>query len=178
MQNSSALGDACDWIPQMIMHKLSGSTERIDFLHFATVAARAALSLPAKIEDELEKTREKGTRHLNLETYAGHYWNTLYNFRIDVSVWNGRLYMTFQGTVNETYELRHYHHHSWTWNMSHDETAKQGRYPTRPWISYIVEFDCGENEEAQALLWKYDEEHPEPGVFVLEEGSRRAEDRN
>ncbi|KAG4260192.1 hypothetical protein FPRO04_08738 [Fusarium proliferatum] len=178
MQNSSALGDACDWIPQMIMHKLSGSTERIDFLHLATVAARAALSLPAKIEDELEKTREKGTRHLNLETYTGHYWNTLDNFRIDVSVWNGRLYMTFQGIVNETYEPRHYHHHSWTWNMSHDETAKQGRYPTRPWISYIVKSDCGENEEAQALLWKYDEEHPEPGVFVLEEGSRRAEDRN
>lgn len=173
MQNSSGLGDACDWIPQMIIHKLSGSTESIDFLHLTTVAARAALSLPEKIEDELETRRERGTRHLDLEAYTGRYWNALHNFRIDVSVLDGRLYMTFQGIVNETYELKHYHHHSWTWNASHNETAKQGRYPTRPWISYIIEFDCGENKEAQVLLWKYDEEHPEPGVFSLEEGSRR-----
>ncbi|KAG5756166.1 hypothetical protein H9Q70_001250 [Fusarium xylarioides] len=173
MQNSSGPGDACDWIPQMIIHKLSGSTKSVDFLHMATVAAKAALSLPEKIEDELKKRRERGTRLLDLEAYTGRYWNTLHNFRFDVSIRHGRLYMTFQGIESETYELRHYHHHSWTWNVSHNETAKQGRYPTRPWISYIIEFDCGESEEAQALLWKYDEEHPEPGVFVLEQGSRR-----
>ncbi|KAF5718742.1 beta-lactamase family [Fusarium mundagurra] len=173
MQNSSGLGDACDWIPQMIIHKLSGSTESIDFPHFATVAANAALSLPVKIDDELGKRQERGTRHLDLEAYTGRYWNALHNFRIDVSIRHGRLYMTFQGIVNETYELRYYHQHSWTWNVSHNETANLGRYPTRPWISYIIEFDCMESEEARALLWKYDEEHPEPGVFVLEEGSRR-----
>lgn len=64
-------------------------------------------------------------------------------------------------------------HTTWTWNVSHDETAKLGRYLNRPWISYIIEFDCEENKDAHVLLWKYDEEHPEPGVFVLEEGSRR-----
>ncbi|SCO46630.1 uncharacterized protein FFMR_08638 [Fusarium fujikuroi] len=165
MQNSSGLGDACDWIPQIIMHTLSGSTERIGFLHLATVAVRAALSLPEKIDDELETRRERGTRHMNLEAYTGRYWNALQNFRIDVKILNGRLSMTFQGILNETYELRHYHHHLWTWNVSHNETAKQGRYPTKPWISYIIELDCGENKEAQVLLWKYDEEHPEPGVF-------------
>ncbi|KAF5253694.1 hypothetical protein FANTH_1386 [Fusarium anthophilum] len=54
MQNSSVLGDACDWIPQMIIHKLSGSTGSIDFLRLATMAAKAALFLPEEIEDELE----------------------------------------------------------------------------------------------------------------------------
>ncbi|SCN87236.1 uncharacterized protein FFE2_06314 [Fusarium fujikuroi] len=83
MQNSSGLGDACDWIPQIIMHTLSGSTERIGFLHLATVAVRAALSLPEKIDDELETRRERGTRHMNLEAYTGRYWNALQNFRID-----------------------------------------------------------------------------------------------
>ncbi|KAF5563743.1 beta-lactamase transpeptidase [Fusarium phyllophilum] len=173
MQNSSGLCDACDWIPQMIVHKLSGSTESIEFLHLATVAAKAALSLPEKIEDELQKRRERGTRHLDLKAYTGRYWNALHNFSIDVGVLNGHLYMTFQGIVNETYELRHYHHHSWTWNVSHNETAKQGRYPTRPWNFYIIEFNCGENEKAKSLLWRYDEKHPEPCVFILEEGSRR-----
>ncbi|KAF5600689.1 beta-lactamase transpeptidase [Fusarium pseudoanthophilum] len=173
MQNSSGLGDACDWIPQMIIHKLSGSTESIDFPRLAIAAAKAALSLSEKIEDELQKRRERGTSHLDLKAYTGRYWNALHNFHIDVSIRNSHLYMTFQGIGNETYELKHYYHHSWTWNVSHNETAKLGRYPNRPWISYIIEFDCGEHEEAQALLWKYDEEHPEPGVFKLEEGSRR-----
>ncbi|KAF5622395.1 beta-lactamase transpeptidase [Fusarium tjaetaba] len=166
MQNSSGLGDACDWIPQMIIHKLSGSTGSIDFPRLATAAAKAALSLPEKIEGELQKRRERGTGHLDLQAYTGRYWNDLRNFRINVSVRHSRLYMTFRGIVNETYELRHYHHHSWTWNVSHNETAKSGRYPNRPWVAYIVEFDCGENKEAHALLWKYDEEHPEPGVFL------------
>ncbi|KAF9770016.1 hypothetical protein IL306_012483, partial [Fusarium sp. DS 682] len=70
---------------------------------------------------------------------------------------------------NETYELRHYHHHSWTWNVSHNETAKQGRFPTRPWMSYLIEFDCGETDEAQSLRWMYDEDLPEPAVFSLED---------
>ncbi|KAG5759194.1 hypothetical protein H9Q72_012682 [Fusarium xylarioides] len=173
MQNSSGLGDACDWIPQMIIHQLSGSTESIDFPHLATAAGKSALSLPEKIDDELEKRRERGTRHLDLEAYTGRYWNALHNFRIDVNAVGGRLSMKFQGIVNETYELRHYHHHSWTWNVSHNETAKQGRYPTRPWNFYIIEFNCGENEEVKSLLWRYDEEHPEPCVFILDEGSRR-----
>ncbi|KAF5565556.1 beta-lactamase family [Fusarium napiforme] len=173
MQNSSGLGDACDWIPQMITHKLSGSTESIDFPGLAIVAAKAALSLPEKIEDELQKRRESGTSHLDPEAYTGRYWNDLRNFRIDVKVLNGRLYMNFQGIASETFELRHYHHHSWTWNVTHNETAKLGRHPNRPWMPYIIEFDCGENKEAQALLWKYDEEHLEPRVFKLEEGSRR-----
>ncbi|KAF4439765.1 D-aminoacylase [Fusarium acutatum] len=107
MQNSSGLGDAYDWIPEIIIQKLSGSTECIDFLHLAAVAAKTALSLPVKIQDELQKRRERGTRHLDLEAYTGRYWNALQNFSIDVSIRNDRLYMNFQDIVNETYELRH-----------------------------------------------------------------------
>jgi hypothetical protein len=143
MQKSSGLGDACNGIPQMIIHKLSRSTESIGFPHFATMAAKTALSLPEKAEDELHKRREKGTSHLDLEAYTGRYWNALHNFHIDVSIRHSCLYMNFQGIANETYELRHYHHHSWTWNVSHNETARLGRYPNRPWISYIIQFNCG-----------------------------------
>ncbi|KAH7255205.1 beta-lactamase/transpeptidase-like protein [Fusarium redolens] len=144
MQNSSGLGDACDWIPHMIIQKLSGSTENIDFRQLSSMAAKAAPALAEKIEPDLEKGRERGTKHLGLEAYTGHYWNALHNFRIDVSVRHGRLYMKFQGIENENYELRYYYHHSWIWNVSHNDTAKQGRFPTRPWSSYIIEFNCGD----------------------------------
>ncbi|KAM0080956.1 hypothetical protein ACKRZS_006886 [Fusarium odoratissimum] len=58
MQNSSGLGDACDWIPQMVIHKLSGSTKTIEFPQLATVAAKAAPGFSEKIQDELQKRRE------------------------------------------------------------------------------------------------------------------------
>ncbi|KAH7164960.1 beta-lactamase/transpeptidase-like protein [Fusarium sp. MPI-SDFR-AT-0072] len=131
MQNSSGLGDA---------------TENIDFQQLAIMAAKAAPKLAENIEAELEKRRKNGTKPLDIKAYTGCYWNALCNFHIDVRVHGGRLYMNFQGIENETYELRHYHHHSWTWNVSHNETSKQGRFPTRLWISYIIEFDCGEKE--------------------------------
>ncbi|KAF5586006.1 beta-lactamase transpeptidase [Fusarium subglutinans] len=119
-QHSSGLGDACDWIPQMIVHKLSGRAKSIDFLKFlnlTTVAAKAAPDPAVKMEDELQMRRERGTGHSNLEAYTGRYWNSLRNSRINVSVRNDPLYVNFQGIVNETYELRHYHHNSWTWNV-------------------------------------------------------------
>ena len=56
--------------------------------------------------------------------------------------------------------------------MSYNETARQGRFQTQPWVSYKVEFDCGAGKAAESLLWIYDAEYPAPGVFILEEGSR------
>ncbi|KAI7769632.1 hypothetical protein LZL87_003122 [Fusarium oxysporum] len=102
MQNSSGLGDACDWIPQMIIQKLMGSTENIDFQQLAIMAAKAAPKLAENIEAELEKRRKNGTKPLDIKAYTGCYWNALCNFHIDVRVHGGRLYMNFQGIENET----------------------------------------------------------------------------
>ncbi|QPC78178.1 hypothetical protein HYE68_008930 [Fusarium pseudograminearum] len=174
LQNSTGLCDACDWIPQLIIHELSGPGRTdIDFEELATDAAKTGKELADRINDELEIRREKDTQPLELKAYTGRYWNQLRNFHIDVSVDNyGDLHMTFQGMKDESYKLRHFHHNLFAWNVSHDETAKQGRFQTRPWLSYLIEFQCGEGSEADGLLWMYDVELEAPALFSLEEGSR------
>ncbi|CAF3474023.1 hypothetical protein SNK03_010691 [Fusarium graminearum] len=174
LQNSTGLCDACDWIPQLIIHELSGpGRNNIDFKELATKAAKTGTELANKINDELEKRQEKDTKPLELKAYMGRYWNQLHNFHIDVSVDNdGDLRMTLQGMKDESYKLRHYHHNSFVWNVSHNETAKQGRFQTRPWVSYLIEFQCGEGCACDGLRWKYDVELESPALFSLEDGSR------
>ncbi|KAM0229100.1 hypothetical protein ACHAPO_010255 [Fusarium lateritium] len=126
LQNSSGLCDACDWIPQLIIHQLSGTGRKhIDFEELATQAAKTGTQLADGINDELEKRREKDTKPLELRAYTGKYWNALRSFHIDVGVdKDGNLQMTLQGMRDESFKLRHYQHNSFVWNMSHDETAK------------------------------------------------------
>ncbi|CAG1996769.1 unnamed protein product [Fusarium graminearum] len=51
-----------DWIPQLIIHELSGpGRTNIDFTELATEAAKTGTELADKINDELEKRREKDT---------------------------------------------------------------------------------------------------------------------
>ncbi|KAM0541928.1 hypothetical protein ACHAO7_010229 [Fusarium culmorum] len=174
LQNLTGLCDACDWIPQLIIHELSGpGRTNIDFTELATEAAKTGTELADRINDELEKRREKDTQPLELKAYTDRYWNQLRNFHIDVSFDDdGDLHMTFQGMKDESYKLRHYHHNSFVWNVSHDETAKQGRFQTRPWVSYLIEFQCGEGSEADGLRWKYDADLESLTLFSLEEGFR------
>ncbi|CAF3537146.1 unnamed protein product [Fusarium graminearum] len=103
-----------DWIPQLIIHELSGpGRTNIDFTELATEAAKTGTELADRINDELEKRREKDTQPLELKAYTGRYWNQLRNFHINVNVDNnGDLRMTFQGMQDESYKLRHYHHNS------------------------------------------------------------------
>lgn len=174
LRNSTGLCDACDWIPWPIIHELSGpGRTNIDFTELATEAAMTGTELADRINDELEKRREKDTQPLELKAYTGRYWNQLRNFHIEVSVDNdGDLRMTLQSVKDESCKLRHYHHNSFVWNVAHDETAKQGRFKTRPWVSYLIEFQCGEGSEADGLRWKYDADLESPALFSLEEGSR------
>ncbi|KAI5457328.1 beta-lactamase/transpeptidase-like protein [Mariannaea sp. PMI_226] len=176
LQNSTGICDPCDWISQLVIHTLSEADARgIDFEALATTAAKSGTMLAAKIEAALEERRKKDTKPLELKAYTGRYWNDIKSFHIDITVHDddGGLYMRFQSMESETYKLRHYHDDSWVWNAPHNETAKQGRFQTRPWASYEVGFDCGaERSGAKSLQWKYDAELEAPGIFVLEEGSR------
>jgi hypothetical protein len=158
----------------MMIYQPSGpGRKNIDFKELATNAARTGTELAERINDELEKGREKDTKPLELKVYTGRYWNQLHNFRIDVCIDDeGHLRMTLQGMEDESYKLRHYHHNSFVWNVSDDETAKQGCFQTRPWLSDLIKFECGEGNPPDGLRWKYDVELESPALFSLEEGSR------
>ncbi|OBS20370.1 hypothetical protein FPOA_06743 [Fusarium poae] len=74
LQNSTRLRYACDWIPKMMIYQLSGpGLKHIDFKELATNAARTGTELADRVNDELEKGREKDTKPLEFKAYTGRY---------------------------------------------------------------------------------------------------------
>ena len=74
LQNSTRLGDACDWISQLILHTLSREEgQDIDFEKLATTARETSTTLASKIESTLEEKHEKNTKPLELKAYVGRY---------------------------------------------------------------------------------------------------------
>lgn len=175
LQNSTALCDPCDWIPQLVVQTIFGhGGDLIDFEKFAKTAAATGAGLTDAIEKQLQQEREPGTKPQKLTAYVGRYRNKANTFYIDIAVQeDGELYMCFQGLENETYRLRHYHRDIFVWNLSHNETARQGRFQTRPLCSYKIEFQSVDGHAGDVKInhlgWMYDESLLEPPVFLLEE---------
>ncbi|EFY96405.1 beta-lactamase and DUF3471 domain protein [Metarhizium robertsii] len=180
LQNSSALCDACDWVPQMLVQTiLSGSPQSdIDFVQLATVSAARGATLADEVEEKLQRSQEKGTNSRPLKEYVGRFWHRSKSFRIDVTVDSDEtLRMCFQGMPSETYSLRHLHHDVFVWNEPHDVTARRGRFQTRPVESYRIRFgSTSQGGVIDRLYWLYDETHAEPGLFRREGGAQLAGD--
>jgi hypothetical protein len=58
---------------------------------------------------------------------AGIYVNEDVAFSFKVVLRENRLALSFKGIDAETYELRHYQYDTYTWWISHNESAKRGR---------------------------------------------------
>lgn len=172
LQNSTALCDPCDWIPQMLVQTIvSGSqSSEINFEQLATVSAVNGAKLADEVEEKLQQSRETETTPQPLDKYVGRYWCKSKSFRIDVAIDNSKnLAMCFQGTPSETYHLRHYHHDVFVWNETHDATARRGRFQTRAMESYKIRFgSTSQDGKIDHLRWLYDETHAEPGTFIQE----------
>lgn len=175
LQNSTGLCDPCDWAPQLVMQTIFGREgDSVDFEKSAKIAAANGAGLADAIEKRLQQEREPGTKPQKLTAYVGRYRNKANTFCIDIAVQgDGELYMCFQGVENETYRLRHYHRDIFVWNLSHNETARQGRFQTRPLCSYKIEFHSLDGQAGDGkmnhLSWMYDESLLEPPVFLREE---------
>ncbi|KUJ12381.1 putative D-aminoacylase [Mollisia scopiformis] len=153
LQNLTGLCDPCDWMPQLLIETIFGAPNiRVDFEHLAKIAAKTGAGLADRIQSQLEQA--------------------LKSFYISVFIQeDGGLYMCFQDVQNETYRLRHYHYDVFIWNESHNETAKRGRFQTRPVVSYEIGFEsAGQTEDGRIdrLRWIFDETHPTPGTFIRE----------
>lgn len=177
LQNSTALCDPCDWIPQLVMQTIFGhGRDLIDFEKFAKTAAATGAGLADAIEKQLQYERLAWSKPKlqKLTAYVGRYRNKANTFHIDIVLKeDGELYMCFQGLENETYRLRHYHGEVFVWNLSHNETARQGRFQTLPHCSYKIAFHSVAYQEGGGkinhLSWMYDDALLEPPVFVREE---------
>jgi CubicO group peptidase (beta-lactamase class C family) len=175
LQNSHGLCDPCDWIAQLLIDTLFGTTEPVDMARCARESALKGASLMDTMQDDLEKARTPGTKPRPLNEYTGRYQNRIQNFFIDITVGEDReLRMCFQGMESEVFRLRHYHFDEFVWNESHDETAKRGRFESRPLNSYKIRFESKEKSDSQGkgidcLIWKLDDNMKTGEVFMRQE---------
>jgi len=171
LQNSTGLCDPCDWVPQLLIETIFGTQNgKVNFEQLAGTAAATGAGLADRVQKQLEQARKPGTKPRKLVDYVGKYWNRARSFNINVTVdEDGELYMCFQNVQDETYKLWHYHDDVFVWNQSHNETAKRGRFQTRPLASYKIAFesaDQNKDSKIDRLRWMFDETHPAPGVFM------------
>ncbi|KAI1323170.1 beta-lactamase/transpeptidase-like protein [Xylariaceae sp. FL0255] len=163
MANSSHLGDAADWISQMIIEEIFEPPIRNDYERIASEVSHKVLNHLPSVGRELEENRRQGSSPLySLDAYVGTFWNHTFNFKIDVRVKNDHLSFTFNGTELETYDLKHYEDNTWVWWMPYDECCRRGRFVFLGDANYyLMRFDG-----VDRLLWQDGEYGTQESIFI------------
>lgn len=161
--NSSHLGDAADWISQMIIEEIFEAPIRHDYERMVSEVSNKILDHLPSVGRELEKNRRHGTSPpYPLDDYSGTFWSDTFNFKIDVRVQGDHLSITFNGVEVETYDLMHYEHNTRVWWMPYDESCKRGRFVHLGDTNYfLMRF-----EGVGRLLWQTADYGSQTSVFV------------
>ncbi|KAJ4369989.1 hypothetical protein N0V83_005753 [Neocucurbitaria cava] len=167
LSNASAPVDIADYAAQILIERLLDVPKPVDFVALAREHVRKTFKQASDVKVELDRNRQLGTSPKALSSYVGRYWNELRNWCIDISVRNGELNMAFQGLDTETFELRHYHHDTFEWWMSWDDSCRRAREAIGVASFWLIEFEF-EDGRASRLLWAMDpavSESKEPFYF-------------
>lgn len=82
----------------------------------------------------------------------GRYFNGIENWFIYILVnEEGQLCLEFLGLEDERYQLRHYHHDTFVWNLPYDEIIRRGQY-IRAAEYYKIEFVPDKSSGITTLL--------------------------
>ncbi|KAI0813466.1 beta-lactamase/transpeptidase-like protein [Xylaria sp. FL0064] len=161
--NSSHLGDATDWISQMIIEEIFEAPIGNNYERIVSEVSSKILDHLPSIGRELEKNRRHGTSQpYPLDDYSGTFWSDTFNFKIDVHVKNDHLSITFNGAEVETYDLKHYEDNTWVWWMPYDESCKRGRFVHLGDANYFLMRFKG----VSRLLWQTADYGSQTCVFV------------
>jgi low affinity Fe/Cu permease len=80
LTNSMAINNVADWIGELILETVLDNPEKNDYLSIARQTAKEY----ARMAEELERRRQKGTRHRPLDEYVGACYNAVENWRFEV----------------------------------------------------------------------------------------------
>ncbi|KAF2831091.1 hypothetical protein CC86DRAFT_401646 [Ophiobolus disseminans] len=118
-----------------------------------------------KVIEQLEHERVSGTNHRPLEEYVGRYKNSIKNWVIEIGVDDSsKLYLRFQGRLDEQYELRHSQYYVFVWNLCYDDTVKRAQY-CRPYTFYKFFFEL-QDDVIASLTWHHDPNVKDGEVFT------------
>ncbi|KAL9611292.1 MAG: hypothetical protein Q9167_004056 [Letrouitia subvulpina] len=166
LTNSMANNDVADWLGQLLLETILDNPDKNDYVNIAKDSAKFSVELWLRMERNLEKHREPHTTQRSLANYVGIYWNIIHNWCIDIYEDNGILKVCFQQQREESYELNHYHHDTFSWQLTRNEDARRGRFPVLDPEFYLLRFSVVSNRyQSNQLIWKHDPDVPSGETF-------------
>ncbi|EON63642.1 hypothetical protein W97_02870 [Coniosporium apollinis CBS 100218] len=161
LTNSSSLCDAADHTMRLLTQTLFDFPKKNDYVMWAKRVADAERGRYAKIAAELEapeRTPENGPKDL-----------TRYTFAIVIAFREEALAMSFQGRDDETFDLKHHEHDTFSWLLTRDELSRRGRYLNEQARHYLVRFEDDADGKVEKLCWSHDPSGPADAVFMRQE---------
>ncbi|KAJ8133382.1 hypothetical protein O1611_g236 [Lasiodiplodia mahajangana] len=166
LQNSLGLCDVADLICQLIIDTIFLGEPAQDYVSLASQCVQEGVGRMDVVEQKLRREQISGTKPRAIKLYCGRYFNRIQNWFIDIKLdaEENALYLEFLGLSDEKYYLRHYHHDTFTWNLTYDELVKRGQY-IRDYEYYKFAFEIDNTREISSLRWKHDKSVPEGELF-------------
>ncbi|MCJ1427521.1 hypothetical protein MMC29_005424 [Sticta canariensis] len=86
MTNSISLNDYADWVCQLILETVVGTTQPNDYQGYAQESSVKHLTKLPLMQKALDEQRVEGTSPKPMKAYIGRYYNAIENFNIMISV--------------------------------------------------------------------------------------------
>ncbi|RFU30828.1 hypothetical protein B7463_g5473, partial [Scytalidium lignicola] len=157
LQNSYGANDSADIIGQLLIEHLFDVKAKNDYVSLAEIYTRNSLNIPNSLRLKLDAARIPGTKSRELSNYVGRYFNEIKNYYIEVFLEGESLKFSLQGSVLDTYELRHYHYDAFEWLLTWDQMAARGRvvqlYGTQ---FYVLFFGADKDDKICCIEWAWD----------------------
>lgn len=162
LQNSLAPLDVADLVSQLLGEAIFDFPKRNDYEALTTEFVKKTLKRMDVIATQLRDGQNLETAGRPLTEYAGKYFNASGLFMLEVVLENGQLFVLFQGSQLERYNLSHYHHDIFSWHMDYDTAAKRGRYVNDGGPEfYLLKFQSNDGYSIDSLTWAWDPDRPQ-----------------
>lgn len=153
-------GDPTNIVAQLLAQTLFDLQPKVDFLAVAREVVTNAKARWDTVVHEWTSHRIQGTVPSDLKTYEGAYINTGLAMTLEVGAFGSSpaLRLRINGNEEQTFDLHHYHHDTWTFLPStRDECFRQGYSAyLYSWQAFLIEFTGMKDGHFQSVHWKLD----------------------
>jgi CubicO group peptidase (beta-lactamase class C family) len=154
MSNSLPFTDPTDWVGQLIVETVFGEPNPQDYAELSRQAKAGGFKKFEDVRKSLEENKTDKPPSGDLEAYAGTYYNSIKNFKLEVTVDSSELRMTSQGFKDVVYDLLPYDRDTFYWPSNReDELCKHAMFPWT-WVSvHKISFLANKAGEFDRLSW-------------------------
>lgn len=158
LSNGYGLGDAPDWIAQLITESLFETESQTDHAALARVAVDVSRNNRLRTVYEIERMKQADAPPPStpIKAFEGMYHNAAASFRMQIFSSNDDLKIAFQGDKADAFIHQYLHGTTYTWFTSTRQLAQKGRHIFPP-PYYIAHFQEDSASNIVALDWPYND---------------------